>query len=128
MRCCWSTLRSVSEPTVWAKAPPARVKLHKVAMRERRAIIGGSSKAALDRPLGGDRSTGSPVIPLDRLMLLFFSQLGAHLPQFGEETDVERTAQIGDARGAAGAAVAPDDALDGGDVAETPLLEPVLEV
>src|SRR5262245_57066122 len=51
-----------------------------------------------------------------------------HLPQLGEEDDVEGLAQLADAGGAAGAALVADDPLHRLDVAEAPLLEGILEV
>src|SRR3569623_2049756 len=56
------------------------------------------------------------------------SQLGPHVPQFGEQLDLEHLAQIGDALSPAGAALEPDHALDRGDVVEPPAPEIILEV
>src|SRR5258708_31498837 len=52
---------------------------------------------------------------------------GARAPQLGEELDVEHAPQVIHSRGAAGAALQPDHALDRRRVAEAPLPEGVLE-
>src|SRR5438445_13824013 len=56
------------------------------------------------------------------------SEIGAQLPDLGEQHDVEHLAQIADARGAAGAALESDDALDRGHMAEAPEAKRILEV
>src|SRR5258708_20780718 len=53
---------------------------------------------------------------------------GARAPQLGEELDVEHAPQVIHSRGAAGAALQPDHALDRRRVAEAPLPKGVLEV
>lgn len=53
---------------------------------------------------------------------------GADGPEFGEESEIESFLEVGDAGGAAGAGFEADDALDGFDVAEAPLMEDVFEV
>ena len=52
----------------------------------------------------------------------------AHAPEFWEELDLQHALEVGDARRAARAAFEADDALDRGDVIETPAPEIILEV
>ena len=52
----------------------------------------------------------------------------AHAPEFREKFDLQHALEIGDARGAAGAPLEADDALDRGDVVETPAPKIILEV
>ena len=47
-------------------------------------------------------------------------QLRPRLPKLGEQHHVEHFAQIADARGATGADLVADRALDGGDMVEAP--------
>src|SRR5690242_12576285 len=56
------------------------------------------------------------------------SQLAPHREQLGEERELQRALQERHAARAARAALEPDDALDGLEVAEAPQLEVVLEV
>ena len=55
-------------------------------------------------------------------------QLRPRLPKLGEQHHVEHFAQIADARGAAGANLVADHALDGGDVIEALVAEVVFYV
>src|SRR6185437_7123993 len=51
-----------------------------------------------------------------------------HPPQLREQLDFEHALEIADPAGAAGAALEADDALDGGDVIESPAAKIVLEI
>src|SRR6185437_13548163 len=53
---------------------------------------------------------------------------GPHPPQLREQLDFEHALEIADPAGAAGAALEADDALDGGDVIESPAAKIVLEI
>lgn len=95
---------------------------------------GPSARPPRDGPCRGNRgpngcgSPGRRALPEAPPAFAARSERGAHPPKFRKQFHLEHPAQVGHPACSAGPAFQPDHALDGGDVAEAPTAEVVLEI